>query len=65
MASLAGDLRDACEKGSLETVQDLIEGGLSANVETEDGWTPLIMASKEGHIEVTTHNANTHLTVFF
>ena len=53
MASLVADLLKAAELGNIEQMVDLIEGGTAVNAETSEGWTPLIMASKEGHLEAT------------
>ena len=62
MASLVADLLKAAELGNIEQMVDLIEGGTAVNAETSEGWTPLIMASKEGHLEATsavTHSRST------
>ena len=39
----------ASERGEEELVLSLIAEGCSVNQRTEDGWTALIMAAKEGH----------------
>ncbi|ETP25617.1 serine/threonine protein kinase [Phytophthora nicotianae CJ01A1] len=48
-------LRAACECGDLAAVQQLVEGSECADVDAGDaatGWTPLILASWNGHLHV-------------
>ena len=44
----------AAERGDLKLIEELLGVGIDANIESEDGegWTALIMASKEGHTDV-------------
>ena len=47
-------LYTACERGNLQVVNALIEGGADLNMTTSDtnGFTPLYVSAEEGHFEV-------------
>ncbi|RYP56140.1 hypothetical protein DL771_012085 [Monosporascus sp. 5C6A] len=45
-------LRWAVETGDVEMVKLLLDRGADVAVTNQDGWTPLIAASKKGHIDV-------------
>jgi ankyrin repeat protein len=42
----------AAGKGDLEEVRRLIEAGADVNEKTSNGWTPLMKASLQGHVDV-------------
>lgn len=42
----------AAEAGDKATVERLLNAGADANQRTSDGWTPIIMAAKEGHQDI-------------
>ena len=48
------ELYDACEKGYIQAVHSFLRCGANPSVAKENGWTPLIVASYEGHTKVVT-----------
>jgi ankyrin repeat protein len=47
-----GDLLDHCNKGSLRDVESILERGVDVNGADKDGTTPLMVASREGQVEL-------------
>ena len=47
-----GTLHKACEKGNIEAVKQHLAAGADVNDKDEHGWSPLLCASGEGHIEL-------------
>ena len=45
-------LHKACEKGNIGAVKQHLAEGATVNDKDDDGWSPLIYASGEGHIEL-------------
>ncbi len=41
-----------CEKGYIELIDELIEAGVDIDIQDENGWTGLMYASINGHVEV-------------
>ena len=53
------DLYDESALGDAEEVRSLLDQGAQVNfIERKNGWTPLMVACQEGHIEVVTLLAN-------
>jgi ankyrin repeat protein len=50
--SLNNLLFEAADKGSVDSVVDLLLKGANVNAKTSDGVTPLMFASQNGHLEV-------------
>ena len=42
----------SCEQGDAETAKALLSKGADINLRSPEGWSPLIMAAKEGHVEL-------------
>jgi ankyrin repeat protein len=45
-------LFEAVEKGDLEQLELLISKGADVNLKNQEGWTPLHIAAKEGHVDI-------------
>ena len=43
------NLLDAASDGELQTVENLLKSGCDVDVKDSEGWTPLMLASKNGH----------------
>ncbi len=46
------DLHRACETGNIEEVRLLVDSGADIEVKNNDGWTPLYVVSRNGHIDI-------------
>jgi hypothetical protein len=42
----------ACESGDVDRARQLLREGADVNLREDQGWSPLIMAAKEGHAEL-------------
>lgn len=51
-ASSAMSLQRAVDQGDVSNINDLISRGADVNARTEDGWTPLMLATIKGYAEV-------------
>ena len=49
---LTTPLREACENCYFDVVQYLVEQGASLDKAGNNGWTPLLVAAYEGHLEI-------------
>ena len=47
-----GILHKACNKGDIEAVKQHLAAGADVNDKDDNGWSPLLFASGEGHIEL-------------
>ena len=47
-----GTLHKACNKGDIEAVKQHLAAGADVNDKDDNGWSPLLFASGEGHIEL-------------
>lgn len=52
LEALNRKLYEAVARGKFELVIELIEKGADMNAEHNDGWTPLMVAAKNGHKEI-------------
>lgn len=46
------DIWQAAAEGEFDTVKSFIDNGLDANIQNENGWTPLHFAARYGHVDV-------------
>jgi len=47
-----GAIHKACNMGLYDAIEHLIAGKADVNLRSKSGWTPLIMAGQNGHVEI-------------